>query len=197
MCGDHTPVFIHDEEISQVSSRRYLSIHVDNLLAGKPCGLSVFWSTAQSVFSTWSQGVCRGSEDHVSVLPGCFREYHKVWDISVFKSKLARVLHTAMKVMGRTGNLSLQSVYEQSVLRQAQKVSDPSRILHCEYELYRIPKCKLNQFKNSSVPISIKILNNIVFLICMGCAIVPWCCLLYFLILIFLSVHFILSFYLL
>ena len=44
--------------------------------------------------------------------------------------------HTAMKVMGKTENLSLQSSYEQYVLRQVQRVLlDLSHILHSEYDL--------------------------------------------------------------
>ena len=38
------------------------------------------------------------------------------------KSNLQHLVQTAMKVMGRTNKLSLQSIYEQSVLRQAQRV---------------------------------------------------------------------------
>lgn len=65
------------------------------------------------------------------------------------KSKLQHLVQAAMKVMGRTDKLSLQSIYEQSVLRQARRVlSDPSHILQREYELlpssrrYIIPICK-------------------------------------------------------
>ena len=83
------------------------------------------------------------------------------------KSNLQCLVQTAMKVMGRTDKLSLQSIYEQSVLRQAQRVLlDPSHILQTEYELlpsgrrYRIPKCKLNRFKYSFIPTSIKMLNR-------------------------------------
>ena len=52
------------------------------------------------------------------------------------KSKLTRLVHTAMKVIGKSDDQTLQSIYEQSVLRQAQRiVTGPSRILHLEYEL--------------------------------------------------------------
>lgn len=50
-----------------------------------------------------------------------------------FKSKLARLVQHTMNVMGKTEHRSLQSIYEQSVLRQAQKIlSDPSHVLHPE-----------------------------------------------------------------
>ena len=62
---------------------------------------------------------------------------------------------------------TLLFTYEQTVLRQAQRtVTDPSHILHLEYDLlpsgrrYRVPHCKLKHFKNSFVPTSIKFLNN-------------------------------------
>lgn len=83
-------------------------------------------------------------------------------------SKLPRLVQTAIKIMGRTENLSRQSTYEQSARRQAQKVpSDPPHILHSEYELLpsgsrsaEIPECKLNSFTESFVPALIKSLNN-------------------------------------
>ena len=69
-----------------------------------------------------------------------------------------------MQVMGENEHELLQSKWEQSVLRQAQR----SSILHTEFELlpsgrrYRVPPphCKLNRVKNSFVPTSIQLLNK-------------------------------------
>ena len=53
-------------------------------------------------------------------------------------------------------------------MQQANKIiSDPSHIMHGEYELlplgrrFRVPHCRLNRFKNSFVPVSIKLVNGI------------------------------------
>lgn len=59
---------------------------------------------------------------------------------------------------------STYSLWERSVIRQTQGVlSDSPHILHSGYDLlpsgrcWRVPHCRLNSFKNSSVPTSIKI----------------------------------------
>ncbi len=52
------------------------------------------------------------------------------------KTKLTRLVHTAMKVIGRSDHQSLQEIYDQSVLRQVKRsVTDPSHVLHPDYEL--------------------------------------------------------------
>ncbi|XDV21520.1 hypothetical protein PO909_026611 [Leuciscus waleckii] len=83
------------------------------------------------------------------------------------KSKLARLVRIAVKTIGRKEILSLESLYEQSVLREAHKiVVDPLHVLYTEYELlpsgrrYRFPMCRYNRFKKSFIPFSIKLLND-------------------------------------
>ena len=132
---DHTPLSIHREEIKQVTSYKYLGIHLDNLFS-------------------WS--------DHIDCVCSClnqrlyFLHRLRVFGVSqkvmfLFYQAVMEV-QTAVKVKGRTDKLSLQSIYEQSVLRQAQRVSDLSQIPQTDYELlppgrrYRIPKCKFNHF---------------------------------------------------
>ena len=70
------------------------------------------------------------------------------------KSKIGHLIQSAMKVIGRTEKLPLQSIYEQPVLRQAEKfLSDQTHVLHTEYQLlpsgrpYRVPTCKLNRLR--------------------------------------------------
>ncbi len=70
------------------------------------------------------------------------------------KSKLARLLKITMKTIRRKEHLSLESLYEQSVLREAHKIlANPIHALHTEYELlpsgrrYRFPMCMYNHFK--------------------------------------------------
>lgn len=61
-----------------------------------------------------------------------------------------------MNIMGKNKHPSLQSIYEQPVLRQAQKIlAHPSQtcILHVEFELlpsgkqYRTPNCEPSSYK--------------------------------------------------
>ncbi len=82
------------------------------------------------------------------------------------KSKLARLLKIAMKTIGRKEYLSLESLHEQSVLREAHQIlANPLHVLHTEYELlpsgrrYRFPMCRY-RFKKYFIPMSVKMLNN-------------------------------------
>lgn len=60
-----------------------------------------------------------------------------------------------------------QAIFEQSVIRQARKiVSDHDHVLNPEYKLlhlgrrYRVPRCRYNKYKNSFIPVSIKLINE-------------------------------------
>lgn len=194
----HTPLSIHREEIKQVISYRYLGIHLDNLLSWGDhvdyvCSrlqLRLYFLRRLRVF-----GVSHNIMFlfYQAVMESFIRYGMTAWfgNLSTqSKSKLQHLVQTAMKVMEWTEKFSLQSIYEQSVLRQARRVLlDPSNILQTEYELlpsgrrYRIPKTKLNRFKYSFVPTSIKILNQNFKYICMlrnGKCAITWCfCLLF------------------
>ena len=83
------------------------------------------------------------------------------------KTKLLRLIHTAWKIIGVKEHLSMQSIYEQASLRQANRiVSDTSHVLYAEYELlpsgrrFRVPCSRLNRFKNSLIPVSINLPNS-------------------------------------
>ena len=80
------------------------------------------------------------------------------------KSQIARLLQTALKIMGVKKHPSLQNIYEQSIIRKAHKiVSDPTHILHPEFQLLprcRVPKSRLNRYKHSFLPMYIKLLNT-------------------------------------
>ena len=83
------------------------------------------------------------------------------------RSKLVRLMHTAGKIIGVRQLPSLQSTYEQSTLKQAQKiVRDDTHVLHETFVLmpsgrrYREPKWRYIRFKNSFVPVSTKMLND-------------------------------------
>lgn len=82
------------------------------------------------------------------------------------KTKIQGIVRTAMTLTGQKDYPSIQSLFEQCVLKEAKRIlSDPSHVLFSSYELlpsgrrYRIPRCKLNRFNNSFVPVSIRLLN--------------------------------------
>ena len=175
--GDHTPLSIHREDIKQVTSYSYLGIHLDNLLSWSDHVDYVCSRLQQRLYFLRRLRVFGVSQNimflfYQAVIESVIRYGMTAWFGSLStqsKSKLQRLVQTAMKVMGRTDKLSLHSIYEQSVLRQAWRVLlDPSHILQTEYELwpsgrrYRIPKTKLNRFKYSFVPVSIKIFKGVI-----------------------------------
>ncbi|XDV25684.1 hypothetical protein PO909_029559, partial [Leuciscus waleckii] len=169
------PLSIHREEIKQVTSYRYLGIHLDNLLNWSDHVDYVCSRSQQRLYFLRGVRVFGVSQNimflfYQAVMESITRYGMTAWfgNLSTqSKSKVQRLVQTAMKVMGRTEKLSLQSIYEQSVLRQARRVLlDPSHILQTENELlpsgrrYRSPKTKLNHFKYSFIPVSIKIRNQ-------------------------------------
>lgn len=173
--GDHSPVVIHDTHISQVSTYRYLGIHLDNTFSWKVHVESLCCRIQQRLYFLRRLRVF-GVDQRImfvfyqAVLESLVRYGISVWfgNLTVqLKNKLNRLIQTAMKVMGRKDYQSLQTLYDQSVLRQAQRIlTDPSHILYAEYELlpsgrrFRVPHCKLNRFRKSFVPTSIKLLND-------------------------------------
>ena len=83
------------------------------------------------------------------------------------KSQLRSLINRAGKIMGSPPPSSLQEIYDETARRQGLKISrDPKHVLHTEFELmpsgrrFRMPNCKLNRFKFSFVPSSIKLLNS-------------------------------------
>ena len=83
------------------------------------------------------------------------------------KTQLQNLIQRAGKIIGMQPPCPLQEIFERTLIKQGQKISqDPTHILHKEYEMlpsgrrYRVPNCKLNRYKFSFVPLSIKALNT-------------------------------------
>ncbi len=105
-----------------------------------------------------------------AVIESIFRYGISAWfgNLSVhLKAQITRLTQRAMKIMGVKQHPTPQALFEETVTRQAQKIiSDPTHVLHSEYQLlpsgrrFRVPKCRLNRFKNSFVPLSIKALDD-------------------------------------
>ena len=77
-------------------------------------------------------------------------------------------MRTAMKITGSTSPMiSLQEIFEETLRRQSVKIiCDIKHVLHNEFQFlpsgrrYRTPICRLNKYKYSLVPLSIKQLNS-------------------------------------
>ena len=82
---------IHREKIQQVTSYRYLGIHLDNLFSWRDHVDCVFSFTAKAVFFTQTECVWCQPEHHVFILSGSDAEYHQVWDDGVVRQSLHTV----------------------------------------------------------------------------------------------------------
>ena len=83
------------------------------------------------------------------------------------KSRLVSTHKTAMRIIGRKEYKPIQSLYEQAVRKQAERITaDSLHPLFPEYELlpsgrrFRVPRCKTNRLKLSFIPTSVKLLNS-------------------------------------
>lgn len=129
--GDHRPVVIHNQVITQVHSYKYLFIvfiddsltcctHVDNLCRRlQQClhflrHLRVHGVDTKFILIFYQ-----------AVVESLIRYGITVWfgNLSVqLKNKLFRLIHTAWKIIGVKEHSSLQSIYEQAMLCQAIKI---------------------------------------------------------------------------
>lgn len=83
------------------------------------------------------------------------------------KTKISKLVQNAMKIIGNTKYPSLQSIFETSVLAQADKITkEPSHALFSEYKLlpsgrrYRAVRCEYARYKESFIPVSVALLNK-------------------------------------
>lgn len=93
-----------------------------------------------------------------------------VWfgNLSVkLKSSLQTLIKRAGKIIGQVQSTTLNELFVEAVKKHSFKIiNDPNHVLCSEYEMmpsgrrYRLPNCRLNRFKFSFVPLSIKILND-------------------------------------
>ncbi|KAK0155032.1 RNA-directed DNA polymerase from mobile element jockey [Merluccius polli] len=173
--GDHSPVFIKGEMVQQVSNFKYLGIYFD-------CQLQ--WAThVETVCSKICQRLhflrrlrVHGVDEGVVLLfyratiESVIRYGITTWfgNLTVKgRTQLQTLVKRAGKIMGTQSPCSLQEIFEETVRRQGLKISaDTTHVLNNEYELlpsgrrYRMPACRLNRYKFSFVPMSIKLINN-------------------------------------
>ena len=173
--GDHSPMFINGEGVEQVSSYKYLGVHLDSQLGWINQVDSVCSRICQRMHFLRRLRV-HGVASSIMMLfyranmESIIRYGITTWlgNLSVkLKTQLQNLIQRAGKIIGMQPPRPLQEIFERTLIKQGQKISqDPTHILHKEYEMlpsgrrYRVPNCKLNRYKFSFVPLSIKALNT-------------------------------------
>ena len=174
--GDHTVISIHNKAISQVSSYKYLGVHIDKDMSWNTHVTSCCAKIHQRLHFLRRLRLFGVSVNIMLIfyrasIESILRYGIASWfgNLTVkFKSQIARVAKMAGKIMGMSSPpITPQAIFEQAVIRQARSiVSDPSHVLNQEYVMmrngrrYRTPPCKYNRYKHSFVPLSIKLLND-------------------------------------
>lgn len=75
------------------------------------------------------------------------------------KAQITRLTQRAMEIMGVQQHPTLQALFDETIIRQAQKII--SDLTHVLQRRISVPQCRLNCFNNSFVPLSIKALNMV------------------------------------
>lgn len=172
--GDYSPVIIQGNIIVQVDTFKYLGVVIDYSLTWK-AHTNYLCSRFQQRLYFLRRLMLFGVSQKImllfyqAVLGSLLNYGMQAWygNLSVrSKSQLVCLVKVAMKVIGVREYTPLQSIYESLVLKNAQTiVSDSSHVLFSTYQLlpsgnrYRVPLCKCNRYKNSFIPVSIKVLN--------------------------------------
>ncbi len=120
LVGNHSPVFIHEEPIKQVCSYKYLGVYMDNLLTWGPHVDSICSRVQQRLHFLRRLRVY-GVQQKVmylfyqAVIGSVLHYGYTVWfgNITVqSKAKLARLVKTAMGIIGKREYQTLESSYE-------------------------------------------------------------------------------------
>ncbi len=137
-------MLIHNQTIIQVPSYKYLGVFFDNSLTWN-VHVDNLCSRLQQRLHFLHRLRIHGVDQkfmlifYQAVFESLIRYSITVWfgNLSVqLRTKLFRMIHTAWKIIGVKEQTSLQIIYEQATLRQANKiVCDPSHVLYTEYEL--------------------------------------------------------------
>ena len=135
---------IHDQNIAQVDSYRYLGIHIDNKLTWSVQVENVCTRVQQRLHFLRRLRVFGVNQKvlllfYHAVVESILRYGISAWfgNLSVqLKAQITRLTQRAMKIMGVRQHPTLQAVFDETIIRQAQKIiSDPTHVLHPEYQL--------------------------------------------------------------
>ncbi len=173
--GDHSLVIINGKSIEQVTSHKYLGVYMDNLLCCSSHVNSLCARLQQRLYFFAKGKSIWGKSEFLflfyqSVFESLIRYGITAWygNLTVLsKSKLTRLVQTALTIVGWEEKRPIQEMYEVSVLRQAKKiVADDAHILHVNFNMLpsdrrlRILMCQSNRFKNDFVPTAVKLFNR-------------------------------------
>ena len=172
----HDPVVIDGNVIEQVSSYKYLGIYIDNLLKWNVHVEHLCSKLAQRLHFLRRLRLFGVSSNimltfYNAVLGSLIRYGMAAWfgNLTIqSKNMIGKVVKTAMKVIGLPNNRPLQGIYEEKVVRQAQRIlDDPTHILFNEYDLlpsgrrYRASRYRGNRYGHSFIPASIALMNKV------------------------------------
>ena len=173
--GDHSMIAVHDHNIEQVSSYKYLGVQIDKDLSWHTHVTTLCSKIHQRLHFLRRLRLFGVSQNIMLTFYRASIESILRYGISswfgnltvVYKSQITRLVNMAGKIMGMaTPPIRPQAIFEQAVMRQAENiVSDPSHVLNPEYDLlpsgrrYRTSKWGCNRYKHSFIPMSIQMLN--------------------------------------
>lgn len=173
--GDQSSIIIEGVPIEQVTTYKYLGIQLDKQLQWSNQVEYVSSRVCQRLYFLRKLRVHGVDKDimllfYKAAIESIVRYGMVAWfgNLSVkLKSQLQTLIKRAGKIIGRVPPTTLNELFEEAVRKQSLKITnDPNHVLYSEYEMmpsgrrYRLPNCRLNRFKFSFVPLSIKILNK-------------------------------------
>ena len=173
--GDKSTVTIHGSGIAQVSSFKYLGVHIDCDLSWRTHVADVCARTHQRLHFMRRLRVFGVSKNIMIIFYRATIESILRYGITSWfgnltvksKTQIFNLVKTVGKIIGTPVPLNPQELFEQTTIRQAQTIlSDSSHPLHSEYSLlnsgrrYRVSLCKHNRYKHSFIPLSVKLINE-------------------------------------
>ena len=174
--GDHSAISVHNNNIKQVSSYKYLGVQIDQDLSWHT-HVTLCCSKIHQRMHFLRRLRLFGVSVNIMLIfyrasiESILRYGISSWfgNLTVkYKAQIGKLAKMAGKIMGMSAPpITPQAIFEQEVVRQARNIiSDPLHVLNPEYVLmrsgrrYRTPQCRYNRYKHSFVPLSIKLLNN-------------------------------------
>jgi len=165
------PVFVNGEEVEVVQCFKYLGTHIDKHLTFNTNTDATFKKAMQRMYllrklRSFGVSVQVLENVYISLIQSVLSFNITVWfgNLSVKnKTKLARVVSMASKVIGRP-QATLTNLYTNSVRRKALSItSDTTHPMYGHFELlpsgrrFRMPLARKNVFKRSFLPSAISI----------------------------------------
>lgn len=166
---------IHGTTIKQVTSFKYLGVHIDSDLTWHTHVATVCAKVHQRLLFLRRLRLFGVSKNimlifYRATIESIIRYGITSWfgNLTVkSKTQIQNLVKMAGKIMGFPAPLSPHHLFEQATVRQAENIlSDTTHALTSEYVLlnsrrrFRVPLCKHNRFKHSFVPLSISLING-------------------------------------